>query len=300
MKKLLLLIAVMLLAMTGCAKKEEEATPSGDTVLIQVTTEGLGRIAVADGEETPEYDPEFPAQSSYMNITPGSKVTMLAVEDDPQYKFTKWTKDGADYSTDMQITVTVDADVAYVAVFNVSNGYDGPAVENVEDAKTLADVLALPNLGTTSTSDKLVYAFELNGTVYRAVCNLTQELSDAIFNLDFSDPDYQKKYNELVAPIEIDHIENVTANEPKQEDLDKYVGKTGADLTNEGWISSGYNLEDQEFYMNYGLFAYAVKFNEKVEKPGDAETEDIIKDLTIASIRYDGLGDVANPDVTVE
>ena len=86
---------------------------------LQINTEGIGEVAYAPEGEEPEFDDEFPAQSSVKNIVEGDPTTyvLAARETDDDYKFVKWTKNGEDFSTDQQITVEVTEDVEYVAVF---------------------------------------------------------------------------------------------------------------------------------------------------------------------------------------
>ena len=74
------------------------------------------------------------------------------------------------------------------------------------------------------------YVFELDGTVYRARGTLTEEQRDALFDLQYDDPDYEEKYREISGPIAIEQFDNLTEMIPPQEELDKYVGKTGQNL----------------------------------------------------------------------
>ena len=297
MKKFLSVLFVMLLVFTGCTNNKPQPEQEAETVTIQINTDGIGIIAAAQGDEELKFDDQYPAQSIVMNVEKGTSVTMEAKEQEEDYVFVKWTKDGADYATDKQITVVVDTDVEYRAVFMMSSGYEGATVENIEDAKVIGDILGLPTYGYGSSEDKLVYAFELKGVVYRAVARLEKATADAIFALDFSDPEYEKKYNELVAPLAIDHIDNLNELIPSQEELDKNIGKTGGDLVNEGWHCSYVNFEDGEAGMDHGFYSYVVKFDDKITRNDDAEMEDLIKDMKVVSVTYEGIGDAANPEI---
>lgn len=44
---------------------------------------------------------------------------MIKAKPDDGWKFVKWTKDGEDFSKELEITVEVSEDVEYIAVFEV-------------------------------------------------------------------------------------------------------------------------------------------------------------------------------------
>ena len=86
------------------------------SVVINISTEGWGYIAYAEGEQTPEFDPEYPYQSAYLGLEGPETYTLLAW---PQAGnlFVKWTKNGEDFSTEAQVTLLLDESAEYVAVF---------------------------------------------------------------------------------------------------------------------------------------------------------------------------------------
>ena len=86
------------------------------TIIVTVNIEGWGHIAYAEGEEAPEIDPEFPAQSAYIGLAEPAVHTFLA-EPEAGNLFVKWTKNGEDYSTEPQITLLLDESAEYTAVF---------------------------------------------------------------------------------------------------------------------------------------------------------------------------------------
>ena len=88
---------------------------------LQINTEGIGEVAYAPEGEEPEFDDEFPAQSSVKNIVEGDPTTyvLAARPTDDDYEFVKWTKNGEDFSTDEKITIEVTEDVEYIAVFEI-------------------------------------------------------------------------------------------------------------------------------------------------------------------------------------
>ena len=94
-----------------------DASASEATVLIKFNTEGFGgQIAYDDEGKKVEFDDAHPYQSGFINAKKGSVVLIGAKADDGA-KFVKWTKDGKEFSTEMEIKVIADADAGFVAVF---------------------------------------------------------------------------------------------------------------------------------------------------------------------------------------
>ena len=289
MKRIMtLLIVLIMFVATGCSNKQEPVSPD-ELCLVKVETEGIGQIATAQGEEELVFDDEFPVTSSYMNVVAGTQVKMAARQNNQDWMFVKWKKDDADFSTEAEITVTVDEPVSYLAVFALSNGYDGHTASTIEEAKTIGDILGLPSFGYSAVEGSYIAAFELNGTVYRAVADLSKEQFDSIMNLQFDDPDHDRKLNEIVAPLEIRQIDNVSEKIPDQSELDKYIGKSGADLLDEGWTCTYYNLDNTEFGMDHGWYSYIVTFDGKIEYKEDLDVEEAIRDLKVLSVTYEGV-----------
>ena len=101
-----------------------------------------------------------------------------------------------------------------------------------------------------------------------------------------------EKLDELLAPIEITKMEDLTEQILTEDERKALVGKTGQELMDAGWYSSGYNLETMEFWMNYGPFLYTVVFDGKVEEADWADfKEEMIGDMTVRSVEFLMLGD---------
>ena len=86
------------------------------TINVMVNVEGLGYIEYAEGDTTPELDPEFKASSAVINLAEPEVYTLLAYPAEDT-SFVKWTKNGEDFSTEAQITLTLDESAEYIAVF---------------------------------------------------------------------------------------------------------------------------------------------------------------------------------------
>ncbi len=297
MNKLLkgMLAALMVTSLAACSSgKPEGSGDSGlpeDYVTIQVNTEGLGIIAVAEEGEEAKIDQENPISSSFMNVEKGSVLAMNA-EGREGYKFSRWTKDGENFSADAEITVTADADAEYIAVFHLDSGYDGEAITDIKDAKVIGDILALPSLGNACYADKYVTAFELNGTAYRVIAEISEDLAEQIFNIDFSDPDHNKIENELVKDLAITRVEKLEDIIPSDDEIAQFRGKTGADLVDAGFTFDSFYADEHYFEGNYGVGYYRVFYEGKPDTSLD-DLNEMISPLTIVSIDYQGIGDFA-------
>lgn len=296
----LMLVLVMILALVACGKNAAEPAGSeaDDLITIMVNTKGLGgNIAVSEDGTDPQLDPEYPMQSAYVSVEKGVTVKILA-EPETGYHFFKWTVNGKEYSTEPLITVTAEEDVEYIAEF-LPEGKDGAHVA-LDTVKTLGELLGLPDVGSSLTGTTYVYAFEQDGNTYRAICDVSEETAQAIFDLDFDDPDYDKKLNDLIAPLPVKAIENLTENLPTQEEADQYIGKTGQELIDDGWTVHFYNLDELRFGMTCGVYSYDITFEGKIQDPEDFNEDTDMGGLTVKTITCDGIGDATYMEMPEE
>ena len=290
-----MLAAFMVTSLAACSantsgeSEDEGSAMPENPVLIKVNTEGVGNIAIAAEGKEIEWDPEFPATSIAQNVEKGSSLT-LAAKAGEDYKFAKWTKNGEMVSQDETVTLTADEDAEYIAVFLIDSGWDTPAVTKIADAKVLGDILALPTYGSGYTDSFYADVFELNGTIYRVFANMTPELNEKLNNLDFEDEDYEKKQNELLAPLSINRVENLTKAKPSEADLAVYAGKDMSELINEGFNCTGYNLEDNICYMERGVFSYLAYFEGEINRELD-DMNEAVKAVKVAKLECDSIAD---------
>ncbi len=148
----------------------------------------------------------------------------------------------------------------------------------------------------TAYLGKFVFAFRLDGTTYRVIAPVPDDLMNKFMDLDFFDEAYDRKVVELMGGLPLERIENVTAMIPPQAQLDKLTGRTGQELLDEGWQLNGYNLDEQVFYMEKGLFVYEVAFEGKVENSDDLDAEAAISALKVRSVTFLDYGDLGNID----
>ena len=179
---------------------------------------------------------------------------------------------------------------------NVTNPSANSSAD-VSSFKTIGDIInsGIESVQSANTDKHYIYVFQIDQVYYRAIANLTPELSQSLFDLDFDDKDYESKLKDIVSPLTIDKLENLTETIIPQAQLDKLVGKTGEDLLNDGWSSGmGYNLETMEFWMSKGAFEYTVVFDGQLENSDDFNEEEAIKPLVIKSVTLNGIGDATN------
>ena len=84
-------------------------------IAVTINTEGVGAftaVSNAEGAFNAEDPVTFVILSLYEPTT--YKLTAIEIED---WKFIKWTRNGIDYSPDMEITVRFDEDADFIAIF---------------------------------------------------------------------------------------------------------------------------------------------------------------------------------------
>ena len=179
-------------------------------------------------------------------------------------------------------------------------GGSADAEATLDSLETIGDVIALESeMEQTSVHDgHVVYVFQLGDTYYRAIATIPKEEEQAYYDVDFEDEDFMEQQEAIVAPLKIDEIENISEMIPSQEELDEWVGKTGAELEKAGWYYSGYDLENEIFWMGYGLFTYDVTFDGDFSD-ADIDTFDEVaatKDLKVTSVTFSDIGDATDLD----
>ena len=97
-------------------------------VSVTINVEGWGNIDYAMGETAPEIDTEYPYQSAVINLPEPAVHTFVAWPDEG-YVFVKWTKNGEFLSAEPQITLMLDEDADYVAVFDEDPTWVSPVLD---------------------------------------------------------------------------------------------------------------------------------------------------------------------------
>ena len=92
MKRILFVsVALLMLMMSGCTKKEEPADQE-EIVMVRIETEGVGEFCYAmEGEEL-NYDETVSA--SYMQVLPGSEIKVGSSNEGDEGMFSEWIVNG--------------------------------------------------------------------------------------------------------------------------------------------------------------------------------------------------------------
>ena len=302
--KYILMLLVVTLLLGGCNK--QTPTPADDgkkddnKVTTFISTEGLGEVAATDDGSEPKFDDAYPFTQFIFNTDPGTEIKMETRSTDKSWVFVKWTKDGEFVSDETKLSVKADETAEYVARFSMSTGYEGTPVTKIEDAKTLADVLALPFSQSGYTDKKYIFVFELNNVIYRAVAELDDATLEQLNAIDILEEGHQQKENAIVAPLAITRIDNVSEHMPTAEKLKSYEGKTGAELLEEGWTITGINVDDLQLDMDHAQFRYQVYFEGNLTEAGSFNEDKDMKNLKVTKVVCYGIGDLFDLDAAWE
>ena len=165
--------------------------------------------------------------------------------------------------------------------------------------KTMEDVFPFKETGDYQeaySEAKYVVVFTADGVYYRAVAELSEDVSKTLWTIDFEDEDRDQKIKDLIGPLDIASLDNLSEQMPSQEELNKLVGKTGQELIDDGRTYWYYNLEDMQAGMYYGYYQYAVRFaydGEPMVNNDDFDFYASFKDLPVKSVTCEGVGDAA-------
>lgn len=160
----------------------------------------------------------------------------------------------------------------------------GASGADISSVKTFGDLEKFETDGYTFSSTKFATVVIADGNYYRAEADLPEDVSAALDELSWEDPDHDKKLKEILAPLEIGKLTNLSEQIIPQEELDKLVGKTGQELLDDGWEAGGSTLDEHSMYMYNGAFQYNVTFEETIVETDEIFGDDAIKDLTVKSI----------------
>ncbi len=268
---------------------EEESVDFEEYVLIDVECFGHGLVATAcEGEELRFYG-DMAGAGTMVDAPKGTQVTLAAREVEG-WTFVHWMQDGAVVSTEPEYIITAEEDTAYTAVFTNPQAEEEAKLD-VSTLKTMGEVFNLMTqveVGSASSNDKYIYAFMIGDTVWRVVADLTEEESEAILKLDYSQDDADQQIHEILGPIAITGCDRISDYVPAQEEINAWVGKTGQDMLDAGWECYFYDNDSDRFYMSDGMFGFFVVFEDTPHVDVDGDFSEI-KELTVSSLEYDSI-----------
>lgn len=169
--------------------------------------------------------------------------------------------------------------------------------------KTLGDVLDYASPAYSCSETLYIHIFEKDGVYYRAEADITSELFEALFDIDFFDPDKDAKTKALLGDLPIRAIYVLSDALLSDAELKDLTGKTGQDLLDMGFVPQGsYGFdEDLSFvFLDKGPFSYQIDFMERnVEVTGDnPNLAEVIGPLTVKEATFGGvISEYATQDV---
>lgn len=169
-----------------------------------------------------------------------------------------------------------------------------PAVEaapvDTTSWKTLGDALAsrTGNLSYGYDDDYFVAIFDAGDSIIRTVSKMELSIRDEFGELDFEDPDYEAKETAILADLELISAEDITSDVLSQEELDSYVGKTGQDMYDAGFVFSYYSMyggEQTSASIDYGYFSYDVTFDTSIDESQSEDEGASLKDAKVVEVQ---------------
>ena len=147
---------------------------------------------------------------------------------------------------------------------------------------TLSDAFASADPSTLNygyDDDTFVCVFQIGDAYYRTVAKMVDEVHE--------------QFAATVGELEILEAADITDELMSQEDIEQYVGKTGQDLVDAGFIFSNYIMyggEETGADLDKGSFAYSFIFDTQVsEEQADSDSEgSLILGATVVEAQSNG------------
>lgn len=155
------------------------------------------------------------------------------------------------------------------------------------DFRTMEDVFAYESFDSGFDDRYYVWTFEAGGSIFRAVAQLPEDISEAVWAIDFEDGTRDEQIREMVAPLEISELDNLTEGIPSQEELDQLAGSSLKDLLDDGWSLYYWNPEMGEYGLHHGPYSFQITCEGTVEDPDNFD-ESQAGALTVTSITCEG------------
>ena len=194
---------------------------------------------------------------------------------------------------------------------STDSGSDSGAAEqsstvDVSSWKTLADALAASTERPGYGWDENYFVAEVhvNDNVIRVVAKSDAETLEKSYDLDFNDEDYDAKFDEIVSGLEIVSAEDITAKRLTEADMAALVGKTGKELTDDGFTFEYYDMYGIEnscsALMSKDYFSYSVSFDVTVSEDQTEDGGEAIMDAKVTDVQCVGTSNDATDPTLVD
>lgn len=158
--------------------------------------------------------------------------------------------------------------------------------------KTMGDVLDFDSPASACYEDLYIRIFELDGVFYRAEADVTPDIFQQLFDIDYFDEEKEQKTRAAVGDLPIRQLYDLSETVLPQEALESLAGMTGQDLLELGLVptgSYGFGEDVSIVYMEKGPFEYEVEFVEHVPGEENPNVAEKIRPLTVKSVALNSL-----------
>lgn len=192
-----------------------------------------------------------------------------------------------------RITITI---LAIVMVFAfVACSSNEPVADQNEIAALFANEEYLSCMSSCSEGIwKGVFQKDDYAEVILAEAKMSDEQYEAYEAIDFVDDDAEEQQHAIIFAIQDVTITDITDKVPTQDELDSWIGRTCADLEEEGFYESGNSSDEEEglrIFYDGPDYCVALGFKNSKELNIDDLSANDIRALKITSVRMTALGD---------
>lgn len=129
------------------------------------------------------------------------------------------------------------------------------------------------------------------GTEWMMQAEFSPELKDAVMAVDVMAEDRNEQINAILGPCRILKVVDLRTLALPQEELDRWIGKTGKDLLDAGWEYNGYHSDETGIHvcMVNGEFQYRIAFAEEMKMTGSfGDQPENMPSAVITGVTFDG------------
>lgn len=163
---------------------------------------------------------------------------------------------------------------------------------------TMRDALSVADSNEISygyDENYFVCVYHAGDSSIRAVAKYQPSIDGAFADLDMGADDYREQFTEAVADLELVEASDITADLMSQEDIQQYVGKTGQELIDEGFVFGSYNMyggEQTGADLDKGYFSYSFTFDTQTSEDQTEDGGASILDAPV--VEAQSLGNLSN------
>ena len=158
---------------------------------------------------------------------------------------------------------------------------------------TVADCYAVKAQEELDSLDEqhYVYMFKDNGMLIRVIADVTADVYNKVESLNMDDKDYDVKKRELLSPLAVTKVEDLSGRLLSEQRLKDLIGKTGEELLNEGLKVFAYHGDEggSQVIMETTVAQYLITFDDPNYKIGDDVSDKKIRKLEVIKAQYYGL-----------